>query len=419
MSVQSHATAVRRWPRFGLPAVLLGGMLVGGAVGAGATDGRLVFTKMEVEHCNGLSTCIWKVTCQLAKLPKSEIVKEVKAGTAASVDVNRTFVVHQFPVDVSCTAFRDTGWIRTAWESVGDATLAVPAGGDYVFDLGTADKDQVHIHLSVDSLEVAALPTAAGDAKAKPAKASEPRQFFGVFHPTAEGHAVIVGFPWDAFKARSDELAAKGVKLDRMVSFEEGGKRLWAGIFHSTADRVLVLAGLEWDPFVSQWNKLLKEGLRLNDFETYGDGKKRLFAGIFREGSGPNPLWVGQDRAAFLGKWNELAAEGLRLVDLEVYRVSKGIQYAGVFRTGSGGYGLWTALDWASLQAKAKALNGSELAQVQTYMDGRNRVYDAVLRGGGSGGELTPGLASAAFAAKWKELLDHGQRLADLETYPE
>src|ERR687889_515454 len=51
------------------------------------------------------------------------------------------------------------------------------------------------------------------------------RQFIGAYLREGHGHGVVLGLPWDAFKAKVDAFAAQGVKLVSMQNWEDGRQR--------------------------------------------------------------------------------------------------------------------------------------------------------------------------------------------------
>jgi hypothetical protein len=419
--------SVRRTALF-LPALLLGVALLGQASAARA-DGLVQFNKMTVEHCDKVvGSCIWKLNCDLGKPVAFDLVSGAKVGTAGVVVIHQAFRVPQFPVQAHCALSIDDGWFRTSWKKVADASLEIPAGGDYNVDLDSTGAGTVHVHVAADSLEMAPAPAAAaaatgGKGKAKAAApGTRPRVWLGLYHSGEEGQAVVIGYEWDPFKARLDKLAAKGVKLLRFKSYKEGGKTLWAGIFGTVAEEETVISGLEWEAFSAKWKDLTNHGMRLVDLETYDNGKKRLFAGVFREGGDQYALWVGLEEQAFARKFNELSASGLRLIDLNTYRSGKQRLFAGVFRAGVGTYGMWPNLQWDALSSKTKeaSSSGTELSQVVTYADGKERLFTAVLRNRTtSGTDLGRILDGPAFAISWGDMAAKGWRLVDLETIPE
>jgi polyglycine hydrolase-like protein len=410
MKDQPASVAMRAAVRPALLAVALCGALLLGGAAAARADGRIVFTTMSVERCGKLMGCTWKLACGWAGGAPATLLSGAKAGSPSNVEINRSVAVDRFPVAVSCTLWQDTGWFTTSWTKVGTGSMTVPAGGDYTLDV--ADKT-VRIVLAADSLEIAGpLPPPGSE-----------RRFIGLFHSVSGGHAVVIGMPWAQFKAKAEELAARGVKLSAMKTYQEGGKRLWAGIFRSSPEAQTLVGDLAWEAFLARHKDLTdNKRMRLLDLELYTAGKQRLAAGLYHEGGALHALRYAVDHKAFLAMWNDLTAQGLRLIDLEVNGVGKKVFYTGVFLAREGGAGLWSDLDWGAFHAKWKSASegGSALIDIASHLDGKKRLYDGVILGGSLGDDLEPPLATATFAAKWKELLlNKGLRLSVLATFPE
>ncbi|HTQ79379.1 MAG TPA: hypothetical protein VMM92_05245 [Thermoanaerobaculia bacterium] len=401
--------------------LLLSGALFLQATGARA-ENRIAFTKMTVEHCDKLiGTCTWKLRCDVGQPVPFDLVSGAKLGTAGSVAINQAFrSIPKFPTTVHCGLSVDDGWFSTSWKKVADGTLEIQSGGDYTLELAAKGEGKVEVGIAADSIELG--PAATNPLPAKPGAAAGKRIWIGLYRAEEAGQAVVVGLDWPAFKAKVDQLAAKGVKVIRFKSYKDGDKIFWSGIFRTLPEEETVLADLEWEPFLAKWKDLTGHGKRLIDLETYDNGKKRLFAGIFREGNDPHSLWVGLNQQAFQRKWNELSASGLRLIDLNTYRSGKEQLFAGVFRSGVGTYGLWTGLTWDALTAKVQEThqNGTELAQIVTYMEGKERRYAAVVRSASSAREdLMRPLETAAFSVQWGDLAAKGWKLIDFATIPE
>jgi len=405
--------------------VLLTGLLVAGPSAARA-EGRITITKATVQSCTAMGKCLWKVSCKVGG--NGEAVQELRGSSRDVKEINKSFDAQSFPVNVQCRLDFDDGWFSTSWKPVGTADLAVPGGGDYDLEMASKEKGGVTVHVMVDSLERGAPSAAPAAAAAKPAakaskapaKAAAARQYVAVFQQSPAGEAVLVGLPWEQLLARSSQLDAKGSRIVALGTYVEGGKRLWNAMFRSGKEKQLIVPGMKWEDFSKKWSDLVNnQHMRLVDLVIYDDGTKRLVAGAFREGYDQNSLWVGQTRDGFQGKWSELSGSGLRLVDLEVNPTAGGkLDYAGAFRQGTGSYGLWTGLDRDAFLAKwKKSGGGSQLNEVKTYSDGKKRLYDGVIGGGGFRSELEMGIDWPTLAAKWKDQAGKGMRLVDLETY--
>jgi len=409
-----------------LPLLLTAGALLAGPAGAWA-QGRIVFTDMTIQKCEDFGACEWKLACAAGDGQPADIVDGASGKAARTVKLGNALDVQSFPVTLRCTLWEDDGVFGSSWKEAGEASVELPAGGNFKIDLGNMDQGGVRVKLIADSLEIAVAPPVAEPAPAakarkpaaKPAKPAAPRQYLGVFNPRDEGTAVVIGLDTEAFKARVDALGAKGIKLYALDTFEDGGKRLWSGIFRSAQDRVILLQSMEWDPFLAQWKKLSGSHMRLVDLEIHQEGGAPRFTGLYRHGTDTYSLWVGQDREAFLKKCKELAAlKGMYVNDLETYRPGSQVLYAAPFRTAVSEPEIWTYLEAAAFETKWQEAKGkgSQVTDVETYKDGGKRFYEATVVKQ-TAGEVALGLDQAGFAKRWRELLDKGLRLVDMETY--
>ncbi len=398
-------------------AVLAG--LLAGAPAAAVSYGRIGFTKMSIDDCADMfGTCEWRLSCRVAGGADTEIVTGLVGGVAQDFELKKSFEAKSFPARLECTLFEDDGWFGATWNEAGKVSVDLPGGGDYLLNL-KGDHGAVVVAVSADSFEMpdslAAPAAAAKSAKTK--KPAAATQFVAGYVREPKGHGVVLGLPWDAFKARVDAFAAQGVKLVKMHNWEEGGQRLWGGIFRTLPGNQEMVTDLQWDPFVARWKQLNDEGLRLADFEIIPKSGKFYFTGVYHEGSDENPIWVQQERNDFIGHWNQLSGGGARLVDLELYQSSGRWYYAGVFRGGSGPYGMKNALTWDDLQTywKAKEAEGrSSLVDIAAYKDGGKQLWDIAM--GAGQGKMTPKLDAAALAKDWNDRVAQGFRLTCLET---
>jgi hypothetical protein len=401
-------------------AVLAG--LLAGAPAAAVSYGRIAITKMAIDDCaDNFGTCEWKLTCKAAGGADTEIVGNQSAGVATDLELKKSFEVKSFPAKLECSLFEDDGWFGETWNDAGKASLDLPGGGEYALTI-KGDQGTVVITAVADSFEMpdslAAAPVSEKTA-GKPAKGKgKATQYVAGYVKTPTGHAVVLGLPWDDFKARVDAFAAQGVKLVKMHNWEEGGKRLWGGIFQSIDGNQELVSDLQWEPFKARWQELHdKEGMSLDDFEIVPRAGKFYFTGVYNEGGDENPIWVQQERNDFIGHWNQLSGGGVRLVDLELYQAGGRWYYAGIFRGGSGPYGMKNALTWDALQTywKGKEAEGrSSIVDLAAYNDGGKELWDIAL--GAGQGKMTPKLDAAALAKDWNDRLAQGFRMTCLET---
>ena len=415
---------------FPLIPLLLGGTLLLGPAQAWGV-GSVTFTQMTVERCEERGACEWRLSCGVGANPQeTELLKGASARTKYSVKINRTLDAAAFPTTVHCTAWEDDGFFSENWEKLATVSVDLPAGGNFQLFIGNKDQGTVRVVMAADSLELglapsappATPPPAAKPAKGKPAAPPAPLQFLGAFNPSADGHAVVIGLEWKAFKETMDRLAAAGILLEDIETFQEGGKRLWNGIFRNSADEIKVLVDQEGKKFDDSWKKLTGGKMRLTDLEVYESGGKNLYAGIFRNLGESHALWHAQPRPDFERKVKELAEfKGQRLLDVEIYQNAGKLVYDGTFRATSREAQLWTGLDQAAFLSKVQGLAGKEweVIDVETYKDGKSRFFDAVVRTGTPGTEIVLAPSVDDFTKRWHDLVGKGKRLVSLEAYRE
>lgn len=407
------------------PAALL--LLSCFASGPSWAAGVVTFNQMIVERCPE-SSCEWKLSCGVGGAQETEFFSGKDARTKYKVNIGRSLDAPQLPANIHCTAWEDDGWFGASWEKVGTGSVEVANGGDYRFDIASSDQGTVSILMSVDSLDITlAAPAAAKPAapakKAAPAKPAPVWRFTAAFTPLPGGRPVVVGMEAKAFKAMVDRLASEGLQIDAVGTVEQGSQRLWNGIFRNSQEQVVLVRDQDWDKFSASWKKLTGGRMRLVALEVYPSGGKNTFAGIFRDLGESHNFWVGQKRDEFEAKVKELSEnKGQKLLDVAVYRPSGGggLLYAGPFRQSNLDTQLWAGLTREKLDEKLRGIRGKELQVVdlETYRDGKERYYDALVRYGPTG-EVVIGLDAAAFTAKWRELAAKGLRLVSLEAYQE
>jgi hypothetical protein len=411
--------------------LLLGGTLLTGAPRAWGL-GTVTFTQMTVERCEERGACEWKLSCGVGANPQeTELLKGASAKTKYSVKINRTLDADKFPTTVHCTAWEDDGFFSESWQKLATASVDLPAGGDFQLFIGNKDQGTVRVQMAADSLEIGLAPTAPpatpppaakpakGKGAAKPAPA-QPLQFLGVFNPSPDGHAVVIGLELQAFKDTMKRLAAAGIQLEDFETFQQGGKRLWSGIFSNSSDEVKLLVDQEGPKFDDSWKKLTGGRMRLTDFEVYETGGKYSYAGLFRNLGENHALWHNLSRKDFTDKVKDLAElKGERLLDFEVYQNAGKLVYEGTFRATPRETQLWTGLDQAAFLSKVQGLANQEweVVDVETYKDGKTRFFDALVRAGASGSETVLAPDVDAFAKRWHDLAAKGKRLVSFEAY--
>lgn len=413
-----------------VPLLLAGALL--GAPSLASAEGAVSFLSMTADRCPESSGCEFRLSCGAGSPKVTEMVPSSTARTKHSVPINKIIDVRSFPTTVTCTAWEDDGWFGEEWAEVGTASIEVATGGNYRLNIANKEQGAVRVDLAVDSLEIAtpaaAPATASGKGAApartttaRPAKTPPALQVVGSFSAQKDGHVVLVGFDEKAFKTRVAELSAVGLQIEDFETYEQGGKRLWSGIFKNSQDQVQLITGQNWDKFSTSWKKLTGGRMRLTDMEVYPGGGENLFAGIFRDLGESHSLWVGQTRKDFESKVAELSSyKGQQLLDFQSYGSGTTTLYAGTFRQDLNATQFWTNLKQGDFQKRLNGLRGQnmQLVDVETYKDGKDRVYEAVARTGAPG-DIVMGVTLDGFPKRWREQIGKGQRLIALEVYQE
>lgn len=407
-----------------LVSLLLGGALLG-APSLASAEGTVSFLEMTADRCPESSGCEFRLSCGVGGPQLTELVPTSTARTKYSVPINKILDVKSFPATITCTAWEDDGWFGSTWEEVGTAKVEVEAGGNYKLVISNKEQGTVHVDMAVDSLELSTPAPPAASAKPAagkaPAKTPPVPQVIGAFSPAKDGQAVVIGLEEKAFKDKVYKLASLGLQIEDIETFEQGGKRLWSGIFKNSQDQVQLITGQDWDKFSTSWKKLTGGKMRLTDMEVYPSGGKNLFAGIFRDLGESHSLWVGQVQKDFIDKVKELASyKAQQLLDFQPYGSGTGTLYAGTFRQDANATEFWTNLKQADFQSKLNGLKNKnmQLVDVETYKNGKDRIYEAIVRTGAPGDTIM-GVDLNGFAKSWRDEVGKGQRLMSLEIYQE
>ena len=304
----------------------------------------------------------------------------------------------------------------------------MPAGGEYTLDINSREQGSVTVRMSVDSLEIftpaaAAPPPAAtgkgeeGRRRGSPAAPQAP-QYLAVFSPEPEGRAVVVGLDWAAFKKRVDELATRGLQLIDVETFEQGGKPYWSGIFRSTQQATLMLANQDWDTFLKNWKTATGSRKRLFNFTDLPEWRQEpVHRALPRPGRQALPLGRPEPQGVPGQGEGAQGHPGAATDRRHHLPPASTVLYAGAFHYEETPTEYWQALDRAALERKWQAAKGKmQLIDLETYKDGNERLFDAIVHDGTSG-DVVIGLDPNAFTARWRDMVNKGYRPTDLKMY--
>jgi len=130
---------------------------------------------------------------------------------------------------------------------------------------------------------------------------------------------------------------------------------------------------------------------------------------------------VGQNRKEFAAKVKELKdSQALQLIDVTTYKPSSTLLYAGAFRAEDSQNEYWQALDRAAFDKRWQAARGKQmqLIDLETYKDGNQRLFDAIVHGG-TPSDAVIGVDLNAFTARWHDMVAKGLRPTGLQVYQE
>lgn len=177
--------------------------------------------------------------------------------------------------------------------------------------------------------------------------------------------------------------------------------------------------GMSWDALVSRWKELGAGNQYLANVEVYEVNGQNRYAAVWRVGPGNGGLYQAPWKD-FLKVWND-AMDAQELIDLEVVDTPSGQQFLGVWRRKQGrerGSGaLFAGITWDQLVAKRAELGGAQyLADVETYVSGKQRLFAGVWRVGKGNGALYWKKDWSEFA-ELKQSLNKNQEMLDFEMF--
>jgi hypothetical protein len=241
--------------------------------------------------------------------------------------------------------------------------------------------------------------------------------YTGVWRAGSGAYGLWVNAEWDSFKAKWEQWANQGLRLQDIHVRRAGGKTLYSGVWLPGSGSYALWANVSWESFKAKWQELASQGLRLVDIHVHRSGNENRYSGVWLPGSGGYGLWVNTKWDSFKAKWEEWAQQGLRLHDIHVQRVGGETFYSGVWLPGTGGYALWANATWDSFRSKWQELAGQglRLVDINLHQAGSNTFYSGVWLPGTGGYALWANVTWEGFRAKWEELAERNYRLVDFE----
>jgi hypothetical protein len=138
--------------------------------------------------------------------------------------------------------------------------------------------------------------------------------FAGVFRNGTEIHALWIGQDRPDFLRKWQQLVNQELRLIDLEVYKAGSRNLYAGVFIEAPGSYGIWAGTTWEQFQQKWGG----GTGLWQVVTYTEGGKRLYDGVILGGSSKEELPGMLDGPALVAKWRDMLGKGYRVVHLEV-----------------------------------------------------------------------------------------------------
>lgn len=146
------------------------------------------------------------------------------------------------------------------------------------------------------------------------------------------------------------------------------------------------------------------------------------FIGVFDKEAQPtgHAVVMSLDEAAFLAEAKKLADKGVHPTDVETWVQGGQRLWGGVFRSGPDSSLIITAMDGDAFLKRWEKLNNDEdmrLVDLEVYQDKGKLKFAGAFRNGNEDSSLWVGQDRDPFKIKWQQLVNSGLRLVDLEVY--
>jgi hypothetical protein len=147
---------------------------------------------------------------------------------------------------------------------------------------------------------------------------------------------------------------------------------------------------------------------------TFTEGGQRRWAGIARGGDWANSFWISPDRASFEAQAQKVFdQQGRRLTYVTTYMEGAQRRWVGIARGGDWANSFWISPDRASFEAQAQKVfdqQGRRLTHVHTFTEGGQRRWAGIARGGDWANSFWISPDLDAFSDRAQDLFDDSQR---------
>lgn len=146
-------------------------------------------------------------------------------------------------------------------------------------------------------------------------------------------------------------------------------------------------------------------------------GDPRRFLGAFRSSDEGHAVLVGMDWQTLDARRAALAKQGVQPVMLETYTDGKQRLWTAIFRTAPEEHVIVPGLEWEPFRTRLEELEGQgkHLIDFETYVEGKKRLFAGIFRQGRDRTTLVVGQSPSAFQSQLNRLAN--QRLTDFEVY--
>jgi len=245
--------------------------------------------------------------------------------------------------------------------------------------------------------------------------------YTGIYHKTNSGRKYLRNITWNKLIESQRSFKAKGFQLIDVEARHEGkGKsvRFWA-IWQKKSEESKIQSLKGWDAFKEENKALFQKGYKLVDIESYLDkNAERRYLGVYEKGTKPQRTRKYTTYDAFVKGLNSQKSEGYALSEIDFLTTKdKKIQVMAVFHKGPRNvyFRSKTFKEFNELRKK-QAKNGLQLLDFESYKEGTQNWYVAIMQNTGKKASFWHNLNWDSFKAHRTHLGKHRDLyLVDIE----